>query len=93
MLITIKSLKQQKNTKITLLLKCCLVSSVASEQLLRVTAQDLQAQGDAVDPAARVDTEVAAEQGGIEHRGSLLVWLMVSCEDLRVDRGGERNDR
>lgn len=51
--------------------------------LLRGTAQDLQAQGDVIDPTPRVDTEVSAEQRRIKNSEGFLVWITVSCEDLR----------
>lgn len=65
-------------------------STVVLETLLRVTAQDLQTQGDVVDPTPRVDTEVAAEQRRIKNDESFLFWIVVSCEDLRNERGRKK---
>lgn len=63
-------------------------SRLLSEHLLRVTAEDLQAQGDVVDPTPRVDTEVAAEQRRIKNGDSFLIWIVVPSENLRWERAG-----
>lgn len=57
------------------LLKCCCVALVICPAVsgLRVTAQDLQTQGDVVDPTPRVDAEVAAEQRKIKNGESFVV--------------------
>ena len=56
-----------------------------SEHLLCVAAEDLQAQGDAVDPTQRVDTEEAAKQRGVKNSDRLFVWIVVTGEDLRKE--------
>lgn len=45
----------------------------ASEPLLCVAAQDLQAQGDVIDPSQRMDADVAAEERQVEDGESFLV--------------------
>lgn len=59
-----------------------------SECLLRVAAQHLQTQSDVVDPTPRVDSEVAAKQSRMKNSESFFVWIVVSCEDLRREEGG-----
>lgn len=56
--------------------------SDASEPLLCVAAQDLQAQGDVIDPSQRVDADVAAEERQVKDGESFLVWIIVCWEDL-----------
>lgn len=68
--------------------------SDASERLLCVAAQDLQAQGDVIDPSQRVDSDVAAEERRVKEGESFLVRIIVSLEDLRKEmekrkKGGE----
>lgn len=65
--------------------------SAASERLLRVAAQDLQTQGDVVDPSQRVDADVAAEEGQVKDGESFLVRIVVSQEDLRKVRRADRD--
>ena len=65
----------------------CRAASLAS--LLRVAAQDLQAQGDVVVPTPRVDAEVAGKQRRIKHCQGLLVRVAVPKEDLRKEGCGE----
>lgn len=47
--------------------------SAASEHLLCVAAQDLQAQGDVIDPSQRVDADVAPEERHVKDGESFLV--------------------
>lgn len=54
-----------------------------SVSLLSVAAQDLHTQGDVVDPAQRMDAQVAAKQRWLEHGERLLIGFVVSWEDLR----------
>lgn len=56
--------------------------SEASERLLCVAAQDLQAQGDVIDPSQRVDADVASEERHVKDGESFLVGIIVSLEDL-----------
>lgn len=78
------------NTDTFSLLNCCYEASASpSEHLLRVAAEDLQAQGDAVDPTQRVDPEVAAEQRGVKYGDRLFIWIVVTGEDLRKGRKGK----
>lgn len=49
---------------------------------LGVTAQHLQAEGDVVDPAPWMDTEVAGEQRRLENCENFLIRIVVACEDL-----------
>lgn len=56
--------------------------SDASEPLLCVAAQDLQAQGDVIDPSQRMDADVAAEERQVEDGESFLVWIIICWEDL-----------
>lgn len=58
----------------------------ASKCGLSVTAEDLQAQGDVVDPTPRVDTEVLSEQWRIKICESFLVWIFISCKNLKKPR-------
>lgn len=58
------------------------VGSDASESLLRVAAQDLQAQGDVIDPSQRMDADVAAEERQVKDGESFLVWILICWEDL-----------
>lgn len=57
--------------------------SSASGLLLCVTAQDLQAEGDFVDPAPRMNAQVTAEQRRVKDGEGFIVRIAVSCEDLR----------
>lgn len=57
----------------------------ASEPLLCVAAQDLQAQGDVIDPSQRVDADVAAKERRVKEGESFLVRIIVSGEDLRKE--------
>lgn len=59
--------------------------SDASERLLCVAAQDLQAQGDVIDPSQRVDADVASEERRVKDGDSFLVRIVVSLEDLRKE--------
>lgn len=47
--------------------------SDASEPLLCVTAQDLQAQGDVIDPSQRMDADVAAKERQVKDGESFLI--------------------
>lgn len=51
--------------------------------LLSVAAQDLHTQGNVVDPAPWMDAQVAAKQRWLKHGERLLIWFVVSWEDLR----------
>lgn len=59
--------------------------SDASERLLCVAAQDLQAQGDVIDPSQRVDADVASEERHVKDGERFLVRIIVSLEDLRKE--------
>ena len=72
------------------LLKCCCTVSVGLAS--GVTAQDLQTQGNVVDPAQWVDAQVAAEDWWFEIIEGFLIIIIVSLEDLRKQRSRIRVD-
>lgn len=57
--------------------------SDASGPLLCVAAQDLQAQGDVIDPSQRVDADVAAEERWVKDGERFLIRIIVSLKNLR----------
>lgn len=59
--------------------------SDASERLLCVAAQDLQAQGDVIDPSQGVDADVASKERHVKDGEGFLVRIIVSLEDLRKE--------
>lgn len=69
------------------------LSSGVSEHLLRVTAQHLQTQSDVVHPTARVNAEITAEQRRIKNSKCFFVWVVISCEDLWMEKKDERHER
>lgn len=54
----------------------------ASDVLLSAAPEDLQTQGDVIDPTQWVNAEEASKQRWIEHGQRLLIWVIISLKDL-----------
>lgn len=59
---------------------------MASDFLLSAATQDLHTQSNVIDPTQWVDAEEAAKQRRIEHDQRLLIWVIVSWEDLAKEK-------